>query len=127
MLELEASNLRICLVFWPASNPLHSLKPVFVRSNLCQLFLLYSKHLCCLDIFAGLVPRTVSVPGECIFHFFICFQVCWDKIGLSNEYASLFTRGEFPKIKKICEEAKAIVKIETVFFIIFKPNYRDLI
>ena len=78
-------------------------------------------------MFAGLVPRTVSVPGECIFHFFKCFQVCWDKAGLSNEYVSLFTRGAFPKIKNVCEEAKAIVKIEAVFFIIFKPNYRDLI
>ena len=51
----------------------------------------------------------------------------WDKTGLSNEYASLFTRGVFPKIKNVYEEAKVIVKIEAVFFIVFQPDYRDLI
>ena len=35
--------------------------------------------------------------------------------------------GHSPKYKNVCEEAEAIVKIEAVFFIIFKPNYRDVI
>ena len=34
--------------------------------------------------------------------------------------------GHSPKQKNVCEEAKAIVKIEAVFFIIFKLRYRDL-
>ena len=59
--------------------------------------------------------------------YFIFSYVFRDKTGLSNEYVLLFTRGAFPKIKNVCEEAKAIVKIEAVLFIIFKPNYRDLI
>ena len=57
----------------------------------------------------------------------MCFQVFWNKTGLSNDYASLFTRGVFPRIKNVHEEAKVIVKIEAVFFIVFQPDYRDLI
>ena len=51
---------------------------LYARYNLYQFILLYSKCLCCLDIFAALLPRT----------------------SLSNEYASLFSRGVLPKIKK---------------------------
>ena len=58
--------------------------------------------------------------GMCI-SFFHMFS------GMLGQSRSLFTQGAFPKIKNACEEAKAIVKIEAVFFIIFKPNYRDLI
>ena len=69
--------------------------------------------------------QILSVPRECIFHFFICFQVCWDKTGLSNEYESTATRRTFPKRKHVCEEAKVLVKIEAIRFIVFKPDYRN--
>ena len=57
--------------------------------------------------------------------FFICFQIFWNFKGHSKEYVSLFTPGMFPKM--VCVEAKIIVKREAAFFIIFKPDYRDLI
>ena len=62
--------------------------------------------------------------------FFICFQLFWEKTSLSNKCASLFTQGVFPKIKKMYMKkviVKVIVKIEAIFFIVFKQGYRDLI
>ena len=77
------------------------------------------------------IYQIVSGTGGCIFRFSICFQAFWDKTGLSNKFASLFTRGVFSKIKNVYEEAKVIIEIviviEVVFFIVFKPDYRDLI
>ena len=36
--------------------------------------------------------------------------------------------GVFLKIKKsVCGQAKVIVKLDALFFIVFKPDYRDLI
>ena len=52
---------------------------LYARYNLYQFILLYAKCLCCLDIFAALLPRT----------------------SLSNEYASLFSRGGTSKNEKM--------------------------
>ena len=114
---MEVSNLSLHLAFWLASKSLHSLYSVLARSKLYQLFLLFSKRLCCLNFFAALPPctRLYQELGNVYFVFFVflCFQVSWDKVGLANEYASLWV---FPKIKKnVYEEGKKIVKTEAVF------------
>ena len=89
---------------------------MLARSNLYQFFLLFSKRLCCLDLSAALPPFTrLFQELRNVYFVFSCFQVFWDKTGLSNEYVSLFTRGVFPKMKNVYEEAKLIVKIEVVF------------
>ena len=47
---------------------------------------------------------------------------------VSQMNMSHFSHEGHPQNKKnVCEKAKAIVKVEAVFFIIFKPRYKDLI
>ena len=90
------------------------------RSNLYQFFLLFSKRLCCLDLSAALPPFTrLFQELRNVYFVFSCFQVFWDKTGLSNEYVSLFPRGVFPTIKNVYEETKVIVKIEDYFSLFF--------
>ena len=55
--EPEVSNLGFHIAFLLASNSLHYLYSVIVRSNLYQFFLPYSKLLCCLNICAALLRR----------------------------------------------------------------------
>ena len=103
------SNLRPCIAFWLVSNSRHSPQSVTSRSNLYELFLLYSKLLCCLDISAALLKRTKLFQYlEYVYLIFSCFLVCQDKTGRSN----------------VCEEAEVLVKVDAVFFIISKPDYR---
>ena len=57
-------------------------------------------------------------------------QLCFRYVGtkqVSQIPMRHFSHGIPQNKKNVCEEAKVIAKIEAVFFILFKPDYRDLI
>ena len=49
------------------------------------------------------------------------------KMSLKWICGTFYTKGILQNKKNVCVEAKVIVKIDVVFFIVFKPDYRDLI
>ena len=87
------------------------------RSNLYQFFLLFSKCLCCLDIFAVFLPctRLFQELGNVYFVFSYVFRYSGTKQVSQIKGVTFHTRCIHKKKKNVYEEVKVIVKIEAVF------------
>ena len=94
------------------------------RSHLYRSFsFILSFYVVLIFFSSSIMYWIVSVSEECIFYFSNVFRYVRAKQVSKTNTGHQLQLGHPPNEKNIYEEAKVLVKIEVVFFFVFKPDY----